>query len=182
MKQTLPELFDYGIQNEESDLRTHVCFKAGIVYVFETSAGRKAIERYDYKDKFAGQPGVNGPTGKGKAVPIEAIRGVTETYIPDLLIRRYPIFREDDTSVKGRKAEAIVKEIIRAGRFPFPNKWNHVNPACVDIQHVGVDLIVIYPHEIRIQVKCDYLGGSKMLGGTGNLFLQTAERNPKRKF
>jgi hypothetical protein len=50
------------------------------------------------------------------------------------------------------------------------------------VQIDGDDIVVLTgANRVHIQVKCDYPGGDKALGGTGNLYLQVAERNPLKK-
>jgi hypothetical protein len=48
------------------------------------------------------------------------------------------------------------------------------------MQFEGLDIVVAT--RVRIQVKLDFRGGERELGGTGNLFLQTAECNPTRSY
>jgi len=48
------------------------------------------------------------------------------------------------------------------------------------MQISGID--VTMQDNMKIQVKMDYNGGDKRLGGTGNLYLQTAECNPYRRY
>jgi hypothetical protein len=176
------DLFEYGIEQELADLRAHVCWGVGIVYVFETAEGIAAKNSREWKTAYGYQPGVSYATGEGKLVPVEAINGMREARIPEIFIRKYPIGRNDDTSIKGQKAEAIIKAMIRKGRFPFPKNYEAIDPNRVEFQKKGIDIIVIKPQEITVQVKCDYLGGDKILGGTGNLFIQEKELNPLGKF
>jgi hypothetical protein len=42
----------------------------------------------------------------------------------------------------------------------------------------GSDIVV--SNRVHIQVKCDFDAGQKLLGGTGNLFIQESECNPFR--
>ena len=71
---------------------------------------------------------------------------------------------------------AIVEEGLRAQGFGVPAvllKGGHLEGDVV------TDLLVTA--SLRIQVKCDYRGGPRELGGSGNLFLQTHECNPLRR-
>ena len=55
----------------------------------------------------------------------------------------------------------------------------YCDPAIVkemDLQINGVDIVINM--NTKIQVKCDYRGGPKAYGGTGNLYLQVRECNP----
>ena len=164
------ELFEYGIHLENSDIRAHVSAFNKTVYVFRTIEGVKAIEANNPPLAYAGQDGVNGPTGLGWLV--------RHGWINDL--RKIPVnwARWDEfeagwnTSKKGRFAVDCVLALMKYGRFPL---W--IN-ACEDdrenIQLHGTDILVFARK--KIQVKCDYPAGR-----TGNLFLQKAERNPLKR-
>ena len=72
--------------------------------------------------------------------------------------------------------EAVL-DSMRLGRFPL---W--VDAAEEDrenIQLKGMDIVLFCRK--RIQVKCDYRSGDRPLG-TGNLFIQKAERNPLKRY
>ena len=85
--------------------------------------------------------------------------------------------KDDGLHEKGRKATLLIKGMIRDGMFPMPAiPLEQLDRA---LQIDGEDIVAwISGRRIRIQVKCDYAGGEESLGGTGNLFLQTAELNP----
>jgi hypothetical protein len=168
-----PALADFGIQNEQSDIRAHVGVLAGAVYVYRTADGLKALEQHEGELKVATQPGVNFVTSKGYAVPWQNIPRIRS--IPCKKMIAYFDFRESDsTSEKGRKASSVVERLIEAGYFPLPIEPSIVSS--VSIQRQGVDLIV--SGTWRIQVKCDFRAGSGHARCTGNLFLQVAECNP----
>ena len=162
-------LFEYGIHTEESDVRAHVSVVNEAVYVFPTANGLAAI--HGGKEAFAGQPGVVGITAKGMVVKVDDIEDMRK--IPN------PLFEwtgfQGSTSEKGARAVACVVDLMHRGFFPFWVSADEVDDAAIQIK--GADLIVHFGQ--RVQVKCDYRGGDKPLG-TGNLFLQIAERNPRR--
>ena len=166
------DLVEYGIQNENSDIRAHVSVMNRAVYVFKTAAGRAAIDRYNPKRRSASQPGADGVTAIGWLVKPE--------WIDDLRTLRFeswPRWSEFkpgmSTVEKGNLAVACVIECIRRGKFPF---WLETKECeTVDIQVAGTDIVVAA--NVRIQVKCDRRSGPQPLG-TGNLFLQQYERNP----
>lgn len=172
-----PALFEYGILNEASDIRAHVGVVCRRVFVFETQAALQAIERHkeEMKLRTVHQHDVVGPTAKGYAVKLEWIEGLV-TISP----KSWPgwiDFRPDATpSVLGQQAVGLVCWILQRGPFPLFVDCQEDQRHSVQIK--GSD-IVLYAHK-RIQVKCDYRAGPEKLGGTGNLFLQTAERNPKK--
>lgn len=168
-------LVDYGIQNEKSDLRAHVCVLARTVYVYPTISGVKAIESGRYRARPAKQPGCDYITAWGYLVPPDEIEGCVPVSAKNIIMGA--MFRQDDsTSVKGEKAVACVAQLLRIGWFPLP-----VDPRIVgetDLQIHGLDIVV--QAKFRIQVKCDYQGGKGMIC-TGNLYLQTAESNPFKR-
>ena len=166
-------LIKSGIQTENSDIRAHVSVVGKCVYVFQTKNGVKAA-RMSRSIKEGGQPGYRGRTFRGVTVPwrsVEGIKRITHNnwsewgrFSPSL-----------DTSQKGKLAVEFVQCVLKGGAFPFWITAEEDNRR--EIQISGTDLIV--DSKIRIQVKCDYEAGE---GGTGNLFLQTAECNPFKKY
>jgi len=178
------DLFDYGIQNEQSDIRVHVCPVARRVYVYPTDCGLQAIEMGNYPQRNGYQRDVDEPTARGYLVPpfdIEKCVGLT---FRSTAWDKINFQSTDDTSEKGIKAIQLVKGMLRQGLFPAPFLGREVTDK--DIQIDGTDIIVNSNGSasgiLRLQVKCDYPGGEKSLGGTGNLFLQTAERNPNKRY
>ncbi len=170
------ELVEYGIHNEESDLRAHVSFATGQVYVFPTANGRAAIRTGRYGTKGAYQPGYDFPTGLGYLVPPFEVEGCREVAIPADLVARANCQRDESTTSKGRKAVIVVHNMLLRGLIPIT-----LCPALVtrkDLQIRGEDITV--RGQATIQVKCDYSAGRRELGGTGYLYLQIAERNPAR--
>jgi len=169
------DLFEYGIQTEASDIRAHVSVVARTIYVFPTENGRAIVASGCYPLRDASQPGVVGRTASGWLVPIADI--------PDLRRIKFPTwtgwceFRDTlSTTAKGALAVRCVVEMMRTGRFPF---WlNAAEDDRRNIQVSGTDIVVFCRK--KVQVKCDYRAGEKPVG-TGNLFLQKAERNPLRR-
>lgn len=164
------ELVEYGIQTEDSDIRAHVSVAAGKVYVFPTKPAVALVQSGKYPAKPAWQPGISYPTAKGYVVPWRDIPNIVPV-AASRFIGEQNFSSGDSTTTKGEKASNVVEKLIRLGWFPLA-----VMPIVsedTEIQRSGIDIIV---HGTwRIQVKCDYNAGE---GGTGNLFLQVAERNP----
>ena len=185
-----PQLFEYGIQCDASDLRCHVAPVARAVYVFPTAVAKALATSGRYREVPAYQPGVAEPTAKGVPVPIADI--------VDLHTVRFAVVRwwewfgatqfELNTSAKGQRAVDVVREIIYKGRFPMP-------PAATSTPHdqktqiAGQDLLTWGGW--KLQVKCDWWAGYRVDEdgqlvtdssgrpyGTGNVFIQTHERNP----
>jgi hypothetical protein len=171
---TAPPLSQYGIHTEQSDIRAHVSVINQSVYVFPTSAGVAAVREHNPPIRSATQPGVMGSTAEGWLVRPEWINGLQiikpkriqwETFTPELT-----------TSQKGKLAVRVVCYLMKVGRFPL---WiNAEESQDRDVQLSGADIVVCCKR--RVQVKCDYYAGPRP--GTGNLFLQKAECNPRGLF
>lgn len=172
------KLVEYGIQNDASDFRVHVGYKAQHIYVFPTQAGREAIEREKNRLelKQGGQQGVNGKTFAGYAVPISSIDDLQSILVPIDLYQKYPIYQEMTTSLKGASAVSIVAEMLKRQLIKLPVNVSLIDDK--DMQIRGTDILI--QSKLCLQVKCDFLAGERQFGGTGNLFLQTAECNPRR--
>lgn len=173
------KLVDYGIQNEQSDLRAHVAVLAGRVYVYSTVKGLATLN--DGLAKGLYQPravytnvGHRGQvqTATGYAVPVGHIKHVAVDAAD--IIRAQEFKETDSTTAKGVKAQSVVEYLLRRGLFPLPVLAEIVRD--VDMQRKGLDLVV--RGTWRIQVKCDWRAGTGHPQCTGNLYLQTAECNP----
>ena len=169
-------LFESGIHTEKSDIRAHVSLVNKTVYVYQTCQGLKAIEEYNPPLRPAGQDGVEGVTAMGWLVKVEWIEGLRK-----LRASLWPgwaeLAREKTTSRKGALAVECVTYTMRKGRFPF---WvDAYEDDRLSIQVKGTDIVVFNRH--WVQVKCDRRCGEKP-NGTGNLYLQQAERNPLKRY
>lgn len=173
----------YGIQNERSDLRAHVCPVVRRVYVFPTEEGQRIIKTGKWRRTAGYQKGVDGPTAMGYLVPPFAICRCIALEVRDVAWDAVRFSDEDDTTTKGHKAVLLVENMIRAGLFPLPYVIHECETELAKaVQIDGDDIVVLTgANRVHIQVKCDYPGGDKTLGGTGNLFLQVQERNPLKK-
>jgi hypothetical protein len=172
----VPELFESGIHTENSDIRAHVSVVNRKIYVFRTPMGIAAIERLVPEKATASQPGVGGITAQGWKLPWDAIEDIR--IIHPCKWTGWALFRETMTTTeKGRLAVQCVQYAMKCGRFPL---W-----VCSDeddresVQIKGTDILLFCRK--RIQVKCDWRCGERP-AGTGNLFLQCAERNPLRRY
>lgn len=163
-------LVDYGIQNEKSDFRVHVCVKSRQVWFYPTSCGVLAMYDYPIGIKKNGNGII---TGKGHLVPPRCIEHSRLLASDPRWFGSFSQWQFDDNeSFKGSKAVELVKNVIKHGKFPFSVEgWNNVED--LNLQIEGVDLLVM--GDRRVQVKCDWNGGDRP--GTGNLFLQIAELN-----
>jgi hypothetical protein len=169
-------LVPYGIQTERSDLRAHVCILARALYVYPTRCGVACLSDPRWREV----PAKTGAlvTAMGRLVPPTAINECMRVDIPDSLIVHANIQETQSTTEKGTRAMHLVAAMIRDALFPFP-----LDPTIItdtNMQFEGLDIVVAT--RVRIQVKLDFRGGERELGGTGNLFLQTAECNPTRSY
>jgi len=164
-------LVEYGIQTEDATWRIHVCFKVKRLYVFRVEDGVAALKYGEEKD--ASQEDIQ--TATGRTVPWDLIPNIEEVVIPQDILDRHWVEQDDDHSAKGEAAQEIVLDVLyRAHGMLIPCK------IVTDLreQIKGRDLQYF---NASVQVKCDWRGGRKELGGSGNLYLQTHERNPFKK-
>jgi hypothetical protein len=166
-------LYKYGIEEEQSDIRAHVSFIGRCVTVFRTADILALVSANAYRETTATQQGVSGPTAKGVLVPIADIE---PKYILTSDKCPWQKFNAEKTDLAalGRNAVAVVKAAIKANKFPMWVCGIVETDKEIDIQ--GTDIVVNARR--RIQVKCDWGACPKEDGGTGNLFIQTHERNP----
>jgi hypothetical protein len=171
------QLVEYGIQNEKSDLRAHVCVVAGRVYTYATEDGQAAIATGAFRTRDVKTHNI--VTARGYLVPPGRIKGCRWVDIPQVW-RTHPALKiehSDSTGVKGERAAQIVRGLLIQNKFPlFAGTADMVSDEVLQVQ--GIDISVT----VRIQVKCDFRGGHRDAGGTGNLFLQTHECNPFKQY
>jgi hypothetical protein len=177
-------LIEYGIQTEQSDFRVHVCPVVKKVYVYRTVHGLSAIQEGHYRMVPGYQDGIDEPTAKGYLVPPDDIKACIAISFPSEVWDYYQFVEKESTSKKGDKAKTLVMDMLREGFLPVPIWPTEVTARRAQL--LGIDIILEPTNgkqkEISIQVKCDYKGGSKTYGGTGNLFLQIAECNPSKHY
>lgn len=170
------KLIEYGIKQEKSNIRAHVCPAAKYVYVYQTKVVQDLIQRQAYREVSVTTNGQT--TAKGLLVPLDDIPGLRRVPIADKMWEKMDIQSDQSTSVKGRKAHELVEKLIERDRFPLFNK--PISITNLDLQYAGVDLMVV--EDKKIQVKCDLKGGDKRHGGSGNLFIQTYESNQYKQY
>jgi len=169
------KLIESGIRTERSHIRAHVCPRIRRVYVFKTSLGIQAIDSGSYPLKAVRTGEI--VTAMGYLVPPHVL-GCSVIDIPEDVFYEADFDWKDNTSEKGRKATFVIKRLIEQGLFPMRFTVQEINERMMQIS--GID--VTMQDNMKIQVKMDYNGGDKRLGGTGNLYLQTAECNPYRRY
>lgn len=148
---------------DHSKFRFHVAPKVGIVYYYKTAEMKEYINTHDL-------PTVTSKSSVGKLVPCN-LPFISTVKIPAALLKRYPITDTMNTSQKGRAAENIVADLLLMAPEGV------IIRKCLDKERQiqGIDLVV--NEKTTVQVKCDMAGGSKEKGGTGNLYVETAETN-----
>ncbi len=176
------KLVEYGIQNEVSDWRVHVGWGTQHVIAFPTSSGKKVIEAKLRESGRAEAKAVSTrgiTTALGFAVPISYLDGMSEILIPPDLHRKYQLSKTaDSTSRKGAVAVAVVMAMLGRRLIPLPCVYDETDDKALQVQ--GQDILV--NSSLRVQVKMDWDAGSRVHGGTGNVYLQVAECNPFRSY
>lgn len=168
-------LVEYGIQNEKSDIRVHVCVKARRIYAYHTADGVNTISSAPFKKVPVFTNGIK--TAEGYLVPPRSITGCQQITIGDGVWEASGILQCSEKGQQGAKGDAAVyvtKEALKQGLIHLDMSITEIDDE--DLQIEGTDIYV--RASVKIQVKCDYRGGPKAFGGTGNLFLQIAECNP----
>lgn len=166
-------LHNYGIQNEESDLRAHVSVCNATVYTFLPSAAMDAINSHpEIQARQAFQTGVKFATANGYPMPIKYISGLSSIKIPQHIFMDANFLMSDSTSEKGNKAVFCIKEMLKRNLIPFDFNIEEVTDRTMQIK--GTDILISAKY--RIQIKCDW-----RVGETGNIYLQTQECNPLKR-
>jgi hypothetical protein len=174
-------LFEYGIQTEDSTHRLHIDVKNMKAFIFSTPDGVTALpepvsitsdDDWDAGDYYIIYPTwANGkPTARGIRIPPDRITGCTTVNIPGILSPLKAV-SFDTTSEKGRLAESIGLEMLKAGLIPISMNAEFVTVK--DMQITGVDA---YCQPVKMEIKHDYDCFHR------GLFLQTHERNEQKQF
>ena len=146
-------LVEYGIEDETTDYRAHVCPLVRRVYVFETKSGIEAVKEsglesvavYSACAKHWGhKPDCPICSGKGKVltalgfpVPVTTIPGVVEVSLPREWWEKAGIDESQSTSEKGDRAVRIVAGMIKTGRFPFMVSQEFITDRDIQISAFG---------------------------------------------
>ena len=166
----MTDLFEYGITDEQSDIRAHVSLPGRQVLVCRTLDMVELLRTNNYPAKPGYQDGVDHATAYGFLVPLNDIQ---PQFV--LVSQRFPWDKWNhdtmDCGQKGDMAVACVRAAICANKFPLWVCGYVNNDKELDIE--GTDIIVSAKR--RIQVKYD---ARAYPGGSGNLYIQTHECNP----
>jgi len=172
-----PDLVEYGIHLEKSDIRVHIGVIARRAFIFRTADAIAVIRSEKLEERDASQPGANGRTARGYIMPLGLLHRMKS-----IGVSTWPQFDgwtdTLSTTEKGNRAVDVVKGLLKRGCFPL---WIDCDEDDREnIQISGTDILIFARK--RIQVKCDYRAGLRSIPGcTGNLFLQTHERNPFKR-
>jgi len=167
------QLISYGIEQwkETCDLMFHVSVVTKRVYRYEPKNAWEVIRSGNFPQRNVRTGEVI--TAQGWLVPPYAIQGCVGIVIPIPIFHDAYFHKMDGTSIKGKKAERIVREMILKGYLSLVIGVVEANNK--ELQLDTVDLIPLIA--LNPQVKCDWNAGPRELGGTGNLFIQEKECN-----
>jgi hypothetical protein len=172
-------LVPYGIFDDKADMRFHVSVVTRTVFVFEPVNALAAIEARSYPLVFAktkDETGEDIVTGQGYLIPPGDINGCRSVPIPFHLFDQIGFDSQDGSTAKGAKAERLVLWMIDAGFISTVIRKVAVTER--ELQVSGADVIMARV----LQIKLDWKAGSRQLGGSGHLFIQTAECNPQQQY
>lgn len=178
-EQNQSKLKEYGINNEISDIRSHVGPLSQQVFVYKTKDGKEAMQKHISAggvEKVGGQPGYDGITFRGYAVPVKYF---DDLKIINLDIEWFMNYRKDlPLEMKGRLAVSVVHKLLLNGMFPLWTQGYETKTRTIQISGEDIKINGTW----KIQVKNDEKAGTVDSGGSGNLFLQTHESNPFKKY
>ncbi|MBA7512964.1 hypothetical protein ES705_04973 [subsurface metagenome] len=166
------KLVPFGIENEESEYRIHICYLEGYGYLFARENAIWQIHHFPYDNMpvFSSlRDGSKYISARGYKVPPMNIENCQRIKIPKDISDKNPIWLRDSTTVKGMRAEKIARDMYERGLIIIRPDINEAN---VNEQIKGKNFI---SKSYALQVKCDYRGG---VDGTGFLYIQVEECNP----
>jgi len=171
------QLIKYGIEEwvETVDMMFHVSVVTKRVFSYEPGKALQTILAGDFQQVIVRTGNVI--TARGYLVPPSAIEG-WGTVIPVRIFHEADFKQYDNTTVKGKKAEQVVREMLRGGQLSL--NLSVIIVTDEELQLDGLDLIP--KQALNMQGKCDWKAGPRELGGTGNLFIQTDECNPLKLY
>lgn len=174
-------LVKYGIEEENSDHRVHVCGLFNIAYSFKSEEMLEFINANTFKARDVSSYGI--VTAKGFLVPIKKASqvGVIKEHILPSYIWT-PCNKESSEKNKGIWAVGVAKKSIENNIVTFDSsiQTKEINTLVEQIN--GKDILVVN-NKISVQVKCDLRACYRHHheNGTGNLFIQTHECNPTKQ-
>jgi hypothetical protein len=166
----------YGIQTEKCDYRVHVCVAAKVLYVFTPSDACAAIASGRFRSVSVRDRALT-KTAEGYLVPPLEIGSVTTLEPPaDFDFGDF----SGDTSSRGRAAvSAFVRLLpyLTIGGEALMSFDEFSGRDSRQLEGKDGEVTTVSGKRLTVEIKCDMRGGEQTRGGTGNLFLQTGERN-----
>lgn len=176
------KLIEYGIRQEKTDYRIHVCGLSNVCYVFETAKMVQYLNVNEDKLRQVDVKTYGVITAKGYLVSIANFLnlGIGKEYILPSYIWKN-VSEKDSEKNKGVWAVGITKKAIESNIIVFNFVVKEETNIVKQIQ--GQDLLIVN-NELKVQVKCDFRACLKQQHerGTGNLFIQTWECNPTKQY
>ena len=169
-------LYPHGINSEVAQWRAHVAIPCRQIFMFPTSKAISLITQNGYPLTNAYQKNITYATAQGYLIPIRDFgASLQRTPIPfDISLPTETQLEQYDTSQKGRLAANVVMLMLQRGAIAIATKWECETPTYQQDKS-GIDLIIC--SKILLQIKCDL-----KICKTGNLYIQTAEANPLKKY
>lgn len=170
----MKQLLEYGITTSQADVWAHVCPLDGDIYYYSRKRMLKLIDKCKK---------VSIPTAEGRIVPIiknEKARGgiIHVIDVPWQWWEYEKLSAKDEIPndrIAGQRAESLFNRCVIDGLFTIPCAASFYTEQ--SDQFRGIDFKV-FPKasSIDVEVKFDGAGG---LYGSGNLFVQTNEKDHK---
>lgn len=169
-------LYPHGINSELAQWRAHVAIPCRQIFMFPTKKAVELIAKNGYPLTGAYQINISYPTAQGHLIPVRDFGpSLQRTAIPlDIALPTELQLDQYDTSQKGRLAADVVIRMLQRGIISMSTMWECENPTYQQ-DRSGIDLIIC--SKILLQIKCDV-----KICKTGNLYIQTAEVNPLKKY
>jgi len=174
-------MIQYGILEEKSDYRIHVCPLDKKIYIFKTSIVRDMVKDAIQTKKYRFVPArCEGElSGWGYIIPPTDILGIRFAEIKPTELTTKTTKTTRATSEDGDRAVALTIEAIKNDELPYITCITEPIVVTEKKKQIdGVDIIVtdVFEGILDLQVKWDGPGG---ICGTGNLYIQTHEVNLK---
>lgn len=174
-------LIKYGIEEEQSNYRIHVCGIFNIAYSFNSESMIDFINANNFSSRDVYSYGV--VTAKGFLVPLKKsiqVGIVKEHILPSYIWSNCPDSSERN---KGIWAVGVARKSIENNIVTFESSIKTQEIHTLVEQINGKDILVVN-NKISVQVKCDLRACFKNhhQKGTGNLFIQTHECNPTKQY
>lgn len=155
-----------------AEIRIHISIVNRELYIFTSKMLEETKSEFCFFEREVETE--DGITATGICIPIELIKGLKKCKISKDIWNTYD--SNATTSLKGRFAVEVVKAYCDEHKIKFEEAMDIKN------QINGIDGWMTWDNGKRytVQIKLDEKSGN--WPGTGNLFIQTFERNPNKNF